>query len=252
MHHDALFGQLRSILQRPASRETWVELCDQLDLWPSDKLEQLGLPYALDIVTRWPADVARKAPHRWVNRLVAGRDVALLCLTTSLELYTYHGSREQHAAALAASPHLQNLITLDLAHNTIGEAGAAALAASPHLSNLSHLNLPNNQIGPAGAAALAASPHLQNLSALNLYSNTIRDAGVASLAASPYLRGLISLNLGHNKIGPKGAAALAASTNLTNLAALDLSHNKIGDAGAAALAASPHLPEPIRAQWRKP
>jgi hypothetical protein len=65
--------------------------------------------------------------------------------------------------ALAASPYLASLTTLDLSSIEIGDAGVQALAASPHLANLTELRLYNNRIGEAGARALAASPHLKGV-----------------------------------------------------------------------------------------
>jgi hypothetical protein len=69
-----------------------------------------------------------------------------------------------------------------LKYDRIGEAGAAALAASPHLARLRTLDLQGNQIGDAGAAALASSPHLAGLDELNvLYDNRMKAAGRAAL-----------------------------------------------------------------------
>jgi uncharacterized protein (TIGR02996 family) len=91
-------------------------------------------------------------------------------------------------ADLVASPYLGDIITrgdiiiLDL--HGIGAAGAAALAASPHLARLTSLDLVYNAIGDAGAAALAASPHLANLTSLRLYANDDirrRSAGAKAL-----------------------------------------------------------------------
>jgi uncharacterized protein (TIGR02996 family) len=147
----------------------------------------------------------------------------------------------EHVPALAASPHLSRLTTLDLSWNGIDAAGAQALAASPRLARLTWLNLSYNVICDAGAQALAASPHLARLTTLNLRYNGIDAAGAQALAASPHLRGLTYLNLNWNNIEDAGAQAVAASPHLARLTTLDLSCNNIGDAGARALAASPHL-----------
>jgi uncharacterized protein (TIGR02996 family) len=145
------------------------------------------------------------------------------------------------AEALAQSPHLHNLTTLNLSLNRIGAAGVEALAQSPHLHNLTTLNLARNGIGAAGAEALAQSPYLQNLTTLDLASNGIGTAGVEALAQSPYLQNLTTLDLSWNELGAAGAEALAKSSHLHNLTTLDLSCNRIGAAGAEALAKSPHL-----------
>ena len=55
------------------------------------------------------------------------------------------------AIAVARSPQVAKLHTLDLHDNRIGDAGTAALAASPHLANLAELDLGRNRIGDIGA-----------------------------------------------------------------------------------------------------
>jgi hypothetical protein len=50
-----------------------------------------------------------------------------------------------------------------LRDNSIGDAGAQALAASPHLAGLTTLDLYGNRIGEAGARTLAASPYLKGV-----------------------------------------------------------------------------------------
>src|SRR5262249_53149960 len=63
--------------------------------------------------------------------------------------------------ALAASPHLAHLTSLDLAAvnpdaNRVGDAGAIALATSPHLTRLTRLNLDGNPIGSRRQQGLLA------------------------------------------------------------------------------------------------
>ena len=71
------------------------------------------------------------------------------------------------ARALTGAAFLASLEDLDLSyHDHFGDAGARALAASPHLSNLIRLSLNCCQIGPPGLQALLESPHLRNLQAL--------------------------------------------------------------------------------------
>ena len=55
------------------------------------------------------------------------------------------------AIAVARSPQVAKLHTLDLRDNRIGDAGAAVLATSPHLANLAELDLGRNRIGDIGA-----------------------------------------------------------------------------------------------------
>ena len=185
MTHDARFGELRSLLQRSASTKTWDALCQHLDLWSYDTLEQTALPYTLDIVTRWPDELERAAPSRWVKALLEGQDAPQVALVNALSLLSRELSQPQ-LTALLTSPRLANLRRLDLEACWIADAGFAALAASPYLSNLTSLNLSNNDLCHDGAAALAASPLLSHLTDLSI--DYIGPEARAVLNASPHLR----------------------------------------------------------------
>jgi uncharacterized protein (TIGR02996 family) len=171
--------------------------------------------------------------------------------------------------ALRASPHLQQLRHLDVAHNRIGPRVAVALDL-PALESLSlrgtdlgaegarligaartealvHLDLSGCLLGPDDVEALADASALGRLTELNLDWNTIGPRGAAAIAASPRFARLQSLVLSgapnrvSNAISDDGATALAASAHLERLARLDLTANGIGDRGALAIARSPHL-----------
>jgi hypothetical protein len=79
--------------------------------------------------------------------------------------------------ALAQSPHLEHLRSLDLSLDNLDDADAIALAASPHLRNLRWLELKQNRIGQAGLDALAAATknHFPNLRYLGLLINQVKD-----------------------------------------------------------------------------
>jgi uncharacterized protein (TIGR02996 family) len=104
---------------------------------------------------------------------------------------------EASALALAASPHLTGLRTLDLYGNLLGDPGAELLAASPNLAGLVTLDLGNNDVGEEGIRALAASPYLGNLERLNLVANRLTDAAGLLLASWPRSSRLRRLNLYH-------------------------------------------------------
>src|SRR5262249_27744881 len=71
--------------------------------------------------------------------------------------------------------------------NQIGDTGATALARSPFLHRLTSLDLSRNQLGDDGARALADSPGLSRLEELTVYDNQLTDAGVLALLTSPHL-----------------------------------------------------------------
>jgi uncharacterized protein (TIGR02996 family) len=95
---------------------------------------------------------------------------------------------------LAASAHLRPHV-LDLRYCELGTAGVAALAASPILSEVRTLELNGNKLDDDAARALAASPHLGKLVRLLLYGNRLTDAGATALATLPPL---VELALGGN------------------------------------------------------
>jgi uncharacterized protein (TIGR02996 family) len=149
---------------------------------------------------------------------------------------------EDHVADLLASPHLAELEELDLCNNKqIGPKAAQAIAASPRMRNLRSLNLSGN-IGLEGVRALAQSPHLADLRELKLSSGQLGDEGAQALATSPYLCRLQGLDVGCNGIGPQGIGALCESENFRHLTRLDVLSNDLGDAGVRRLARSEAFP----------
>ena len=62
---------------------------------------------------------------------------------------------------------------MDLSANQISDRGAIAIANSPHLSNLKTLDLYNNQITEKGMEALLNSKTLKSLELLILVRNEI-------------------------------------------------------------------------------
>src|SRR5262249_49993230 len=86
-----------------------------------------------------------------------------------------------HAAgqieALAASPHVARLRSLDLSENQLVDRDAIALADSPHFGRLRWLDLARNRIGDRGVDALAAatSRRFAELRYLGLLINECQD-----------------------------------------------------------------------------
>ena len=219
------FGDIRSLLHGEPGITTWQELCRALDDYQgSAPLEEVVLPYCLQVLQRWPRRKERLAPKHWYMALLEqGRPEPRLLLCN----------------------------TLDLRLERLDDAGIGVLANSPHLEHITWLDLRGGSIGPAGAQLLAASPLASGLTFLNLSLQHICDEGAQALARAPQLAQLTSLNLRDNQIGDEGARALASSPHLSNLEELFLwGGNIIRDRGARALAESPHLSREIRDGWR--
>jgi Ran GTPase-activating protein (RanGAP) involved in mRNA processing and transport len=268
MTPDALFGDLRSILQQPASTLTWEALCQHLDLWSNDTLEQLALPYAAATLARWPAALSR-SNARWVRDVIAGtpRPALALCDTFYVggeDAWT-KDSAIKAVALLIDNPQLKKLLlhrsvdarllfnqllaphtpplfdAIELRSCELPLKLLTTLTNAPHLRRVTSFSVSvDDWLGARGLRLLCDSPHAASLRHLAWTSADLRD-GAAHIAASPHLTNLTALHLYTARLSAASAAALAASPNLQRLTHLDLNDNNIGPQGAAALAASPHL-----------
>jgi len=146
-----------------------------------------------------------------------------------------------------------NITTLDLSGNLIGDEGAEIIAQVPHVTTLiisennirnkgaetlsknttlKTLILTNNEIDSTGAKLLSES---KTLTTLDLTGNQVDDEGAVALAGNTIL---FSLILSHNKIGIIGLQALANNTTLNSL---NLSYNEVSSEGAQIIAKSTTL-----------
>jgi len=150
--------------------------------------------------------------------------------------WTHYGD-EGNAAALAGSPLLARLDTLDVSWTVFDRQAALGLSQSKHLGQLRRLDLTQCRVGPEEAQMLSRA-HFERLSELKLMNGKIGPKGLAALARAPWLGGLTNLDLEGCEVGPEGAKALAGSTALSNLRSLNLDRNQIGPDGARALADS--------------
>ena len=171
------------------------------------------------------------------------------------------------AQALAASPNLPALASLDLTgnelmlggpgrgkraagpatdsprpeHQPTGAETYQALASAP-LEDLVSLDLSYCYSGAESLAPLLAAAQLPRLRSLVLAYNSLGNGDIAQLANSPLLARLTSLSLASNRaVGDEGLAALFGSPNAANLRDLDLTSTSLTSAGAATLANSPYL-----------
>lgn len=168
------------------------------------------------------------------------------------------------AILLAGNPKLAKLKRLSLRKCMIGNIGFAALVTSPHLRNLIELDVSENGIHDLSLAiASSAGPRLQ---VLNLSSNRLDEKELRVYLRSPQLSGLRTLDVSYTspaeganfldgcafrdslrelylsglRLGPASAAALSR-VEFRALELLDVSSSELGELGFAALANSPVL-----------
>lgn len=141
---------------------------------------------------------------------------ALAAAPCWLTLRTLHDAQQRRfgaaeVEALAAAPPAPNLRTLTLCSGNLGGA-VAALAASPLLASVTSLNLGRTEFGDTGAIALARSPHLGRLVHLNLAHSDIGPKGLKALAESAFAPDLVRLNVNGCPIRKGGIDALVSAS----------------------------------------
>lgn len=114
------------------------------------------------------------------------------------------------ARKLARAPFLNTLRLLNVSHNRLGPEGLHSLLAQPP-QELHTLEIINNDLGDEGVAHLAGSPASDTLRELNLARNGLGFHAVNALANSPHLQQLLILRLHPNPIDKLAEVALRSS-----------------------------------------
>jgi len=174
------------------------------------------------------AEAKRRIAHVKENKL------------TELDLSECHLTELPEKELIEIGP---QLISLNLAYNTIGEKGARFIA--DYCKNLQSLALSDNHpdryksgysrkwwesgnlIGDLGAKAIAG---IVNLTQLKIGSNNLSEGGAKAIAGLVYLK---ELEISYNGLGEGGAKAIAG---LVNLRQLSIRSNSLGEGGVKAIA----------------
>jgi uncharacterized protein (TIGR02996 family) len=136
---------------------------------------------------------------------------------------------------LVESPHLNNLLQLEIQGFELGAEGLRALACSSIAQRLQIMRLSfavlNEEemragVGDEAIQVMLASRSLPNLQKLGLYG-IITDRGAEGLFASPGIAGMNELYLGGEQLGAAGISALTRSPHLTGLKCLRLRDVKL-------------------------
>ncbi len=144
-------------------------------------------------------------------------------------------ARTVNLPALAASPHLARITSLEL------DCSAAIPSSLFRFfsSSLQHLvNLRIRALPPSLLQTLSLGHSLVRLETLDLAFNPLGPEGIETLAHSIRLPALRTLLVNYCQLGSQGVDVLARSPLLEQLSALDLRSNSITLAGASALAHS--------------
>ena len=140
------------------------------------------------------------------------------------------------ANTIAKNPCWTKLELMELQGNMLGAIGMKTMSKNSELwENLKTLNLNKNWIGDEGVKYLVKITTLTKLTRLDLGYNSIGAEGTENISSNPVWAGLEVLSLASNKIGNGGAKHLGGNILWTHLKSLDLSENTIEDAGAMSL-----------------
>ena len=139
------------------------------------------------------------------------------------------GLNSESVEYLSATKCLQNLQSLNLGYNEIGDSGCEIISQSNYLTNLKRLILNECQIKELGVRFLAASKNFRTLEILNLAQNQgITNASADLLSESRDLPMLKDLDLEGCSLTIKGIQKLCMSRSLARLRRLKIFGDNIG------------------------
>lgn len=203
-------------------------------------VDDITLPVSLFLAEGSRVFAAAPIRHvRFASLATEGLALASSPLLARLSSLDLRGGRvgDRGLVELLASPHLGKLAYLRLSMNALHDGAAVAIAGAKSLGSLRHLDLAWNQLAGVAAVALARSTHLPALETLILDGNHVMgDAGAEAFAKARPPR-LVELHLGQTGVGDLGAHALSTAT-WPDLRLLDLAINRVSPTGRDALRAA--------------
>ncbi|MEM1350045.1 MAG: hypothetical protein AAGI01_15900, partial [Myxococcota bacterium] len=258
------FSDVRSLMQRPPSPETWGEVLMLCALWPDPReLSETIVPYVAGHLESWPQRL-RRAPWGWFERarsnpatpihelplareIVADRDAlsvdtAPLFRLAAAQAQDLRVIRTQDIELRGAAEHigaLEHLEHLEAWNARLEDEHGRILLSSGPFGHLRTLKLGANDIRQGTLLALQrTAPKLEHL---DLSANALGDEAARELGRLPSLGRLRTLNLRFTALRRRGIEMLMRSLRGDQLGALWLGGNLIEDHAAEAIAQCPQL-----------
>lgn len=198
------FGDLRSLMNEPYSRQIWDQLCTWVEQWdPQDRAERV-LPYLDGHLHQW-LDEERFVPPRWIERLLEdGKELPYVAVARYLSLRGHSrkgGWRDYPTlAALWSSPSLESITILDMGHNALQDHEWELMFACEHMESLEQLR-----------CAYVDPEH-------------DHPGWLKGLKNAPFAKALVELDINACKLEEEECEVLFEA-ELTSLRALDISNN---------------------------
>lgn len=201
------FGDLRSLMNEPYSRQIWDQLCTWIEQWEPEDREGRVLPYLDGHLHQW-LDEERFVPPRWIEQLMeGGGERRYMSITRFLNLRGRARIDRWRAAPTLFNiwefPSVQSITILDMGHNTFENPDEwKYLYESTHLKSLEELRL--TYVDPAHSApgwleGLADATFLDQLRAIDLGSCQLEEEELDVLFRSR-CSSLRELDLSNNNI----------------------------------------------------
>lgn len=100
------FGDIRALLQRPPSQETWLELLTRFEQSPLKEQEYELLPYAREHLKVWP-DELKTWQKSWTKRFFKGHRMPVLGLLNTLSFHNKNLAQKPIAALKAHQDYMR-------------------------------------------------------------------------------------------------------------------------------------------------
>ena len=215
------FGDLRSLLQRPAGQDTWQELCALLDAYVKQGTElalwEQLIQYTQSSLTRWDPALCH-APQHWIEGLFVGRSPSQMLAARALSTRGRDVGDEQ-IFEMTVSPVIRNLTILEMGFpyrvgwrpERLDYGCIRELVTCPHLRQLSQLTLTGQHLLPDSfVSVLSRSNQFKHLKMVDFSHNDLNFLRDQDLLSQPSrLEGLTSLVLNNVNLNRQGLQALS-------------------------------------------
>ena len=140
LKQDRAFGDIRALLQRPASVKAWATLCKLCGVIEPQRWEQELRPYITGHLRAWP-DHLRVTPKPWVKKMARGQDVphASICAHLDLSGRDVTARSIEHLEDSSLDPSILRVLTLENTWST--PQNLERLYTSPLLAHIEHASL---------------------------------------------------------------------------------------------------------------
>ena len=239
------FGELRALLHGEADEARWLEVCAWFDGAECSREELVAthLPYALDVMRRWP-ELMCQPSHHWLQQIFAGEQHAKFQLVRSLRLRGQHPTPEA-LEQLAGCEQLARVRTLYLIGTPIGVEQAQLLGKSRLFERVERFECSAIPLNGATLSALLSEGMAQTLRLLDLSSSRLSAAAMRAIASHPWQQ-LDELILWNTRLTDDALFELTASPHLAALKTLNLGSNPYITSISRVLAASSHFSPSMR------